>query len=228
MQTMRIFWNGEEWELSSGRTALHCSTRTLFAADLHLGKDSAFRRNGIAVPTGSDGSDLKRLSLLIEASGAQCVVILGDLFHAPEGMTEEMLRELSAWRSRHPSLPVTLVRGNHDRRSGDPPPALGFSVLPEPAGMHGLTLRHHPTEEPCVVTVAGHLHPAVRWGAGLTPYRRSACFWLQAKQMVLPAFGGFTGTSVVHPAPDDRVILAEDSCLVELPVGRKETVFGRR
>src|SRR5436190_20499208 len=52
---------------------------TLLVADLHLGKDAAFRTAGVPVPAGSTAKDLSRLSSLIGLSGAQRLVILGDL-----------------------------------------------------------------------------------------------------------------------------------------------------
>jgi hypothetical protein len=52
---------GEAVELCADRALFWTRTRTLFVADVHLGKAAAFRAGGVPVPRGSTANDLKRL-----------------------------------------------------------------------------------------------------------------------------------------------------------------------
>ena len=129
------------------------------------------RQGGVVPPPGRAGAraappseTLERLAQAGRRTPARDgVVFLGDLLH---------LGALA--RRRHAggggdagangiaALALTLVRGNHDSRAGDPPRGLGRDVRRRPAALVGRPARcaHHP--EPCRAryVLAGHLHPA--------------------------------------------------------------------
>ena len=65
----------EAVELFAERALLWTRMRTLFVADVHLGKAAAFRAGGVPVPRGSTAADLARLAALVDASGAQRLVV---------------------------------------------------------------------------------------------------------------------------------------------------------
>jgi len=77
------------------------------SADLHLGKAATFRRAGIPVPEGTSARDLARLATLVRDTGADRLLILGDLFHARVGCTERVLSEFTATRRSFPRTRVT-------------------------------------------------------------------------------------------------------------------------
>ena len=108
----------EAVELFAERALLWTRMRTLFVADVHLGKAAAFRAGGVPVPRGSTAADLARLAALVDASGAQRLVVLGDFLHAKAGVVPALDAAFLAWRDAHPSLAITLVRGNHDANAG--------------------------------------------------------------------------------------------------------------
>src|SRR5688572_30053218 len=116
-----ITWAGEKLSLLPERALWWERQRTLFIADPHFGKASAFRAAGIAVPELSHDADLVRLDDVLSATAAARLVILGDFFHAKAGRTDATLTALAAWRNRHMKLEVILVPGNHDRHAGAPP-----------------------------------------------------------------------------------------------------------
>lgn len=86
--------------------------RTLFAADLHLGKGAAFRAQGQAVPAGSSARTLARLEALMASHRAERLVVLGDFWHGAQGLTARLLDAVAAFAQR---VPTVLVLGNHDR-----------------------------------------------------------------------------------------------------------------
>ena len=188
----------------------------LLVADAHFGKAQTFRRQGVPVPAGTTSGNLARLSGLLSRTGARSLVFLGDLLHAREARAPALAEAFCAWRARHAQVAMTLVRGNHDDRAGDPPPHWGVAVVDEPLELGPFALRHHPEPEPGRYVLAGHLHPAAWVGHG--PDRlRLPCFHLGADVGVLPAFGGFTGMHPVRPRPGDRLFVIADDVVRPLP-----------
>lgn len=208
--------------LVPGRAAYLPATATLLVADLHLGKAATFRSQGIPVPEGSAQKDLARLAVLVAATRARRLIVLGDLFHARSGCTDHVFAEFTAARSRFADTEVMLVAGNHDRSVGRLPPGLGidsvlrthdeppFHFVHEP----GTPLPEPDRDEP--YTIAGHLHPtlAIRSPGGERVADR--CFYAETGLLVLPAFGSFTGGHRVEPTPRRRLWIARDDGVVEV------------
>ena len=208
---------GERLQLWPDKAVYLPAHRTLLVADLHLGKAVSFRRWGVPVPHGTTAESLGRLSMLVERLAAARIVFLGDFLHSPRSQDSPSLLAAQAWRARHASLQLTLVRGNHDRRAGDPPSGLGVDVVDEPYLLAGLALCHHPRRLPGAYVLAGHLHPCVHLHGRANDHLRLPCFWFGASVGVLPAFGAFTGMHPIRPAAGERVFAIADGHVAELP-----------
>lgn len=206
---------GEAVRLTAGRGLYWPAERTLFAADLHWGKAAAFRAAAVPVPDDTE-RDLDRLGELIRRTGAERLIVLGDLTHARSGITPRLIDTVSVWRRGFSSLEFGLVRGNHDR--GPTPAAWGVQELDEPTDFGPFTLRHTPAEPdgPGYV-LAGHVHPAVTLHGPGRQREKLPCFWLGPRAGLLPAFGSFTGTAAVRPAAGDRVFVVADGQIVAVP-----------
>jgi len=198
---------GQPVVLLPERAAFLPDHRTLLVADAHLGKAQTFRRLGVPVPRGTTANNLALLTSLIERTAAVALVFLGDLLHARHGRSAATLQAVRAWRARHAGLAMTLVRGNHDHRAGDPPADWGIEVVDEPWHVGPLALCHHPAPRPGAYVLAGHTHPAAIVGRGFERLRLP-CFHFGDHVGVLPAFGDFTGTHVVRPQPGERLFVA--------------------
>ncbi len=206
-ETLEIELDGAPLVLHQDRSAWCARSRTLFVADIHLGKSATFRAAGLPVPERTTGHDLSRLSAAVQRTAPETLVVLGDLLHAKSGRTEAVRDEFMAWRDEHAQLCITLVRGNHDRSSGDPPADWGIKVVDPGATTGAFTLMHEPPADAPYATLAGHIHPAVRLhDPAVRRSVRMPCFWQRSKLLVLPAFGSFTGTFAVQPGQADRVI----------------------
>lgn len=192
--SLRLDAAGETlWLLPEG-AAWWPAARTLFAADLHLGKGAAFRAQGLAVPAGSSARTLARLQLLATTHGARRLVVLGDFWHSSQGLTPELLARVAAFAS---TLETVLVLGNHDRHIH--PQGLPLQTVRGTLPLGPLTAAHEPPPPGTPgFTLAGHLHPAVVLGSRAGDRLRRPCFvhWPQA--LVLPAFGGLTGALTLH------------------------------
>lgn len=194
-------------------------SETLLVADPHWGKAAAFRAAGLPVPGGTTSSGLERLSRALERTGARRLVILGDLLHAREGRAPRTLEAVRAWRERHATLSITLVRGNHDRRAGDPPAELGIECCDPPCLSPPFVLDHHPDPSPAGYVLAGHVHPSVTLRGAGRQRKRLPCFHFGARVGLLPAFGDFTGTADVAVLPGDRVYVVAGGDVLEVGVG---------
>jgi uncharacterized protein len=206
---------GEALELFAERAAYRPATRTLLVADPHWGKAATFRAAGIPVPHGTTADGLARLDALLDRTGARRIVFLGDFLHAREGRAPATLEALRSWRAHHGATDMLVVRGNHDRRAGDPPRELGIACVDGPLVEPPFVLTHHPAESEAGYVLSGHLHPSVDLVGPGRQRARLPCFWFGAAGGVLPAFGDFTGLWPVSPAAGDRVFVVAGSEVVE-------------
>jgi len=178
--------------------------RLLAIADIHFGKAAAFRSFGIPVPRGTTSENLDALDALVDATGAQHVLFLGDFLHARAAHAVGTQAAMLAWRRRRQDLVLTLVRGNHDKHAGDPAEALGIALVDEPYTVGPLSFCHHPDLDAPGYVLAGHVHPvyvlATRFDALRLP-----CFVVAPRRMILPSFGSFTGGHTVRPEVEDRI-----------------------
>ena len=208
---LEIEVKGERLTLLPERAALWHGENALFIADPHWGKAATFRAGGIPVPSGTTLEAIERLESLVSRTHASRVIFLGDLLHAKAGRSQEMFGALDAWRSKNTSLDVLLVRGNHDRRAGDPPSELCFDCVDAPFLMPPFVLAHHPSTHPDGYVLSGHVHPGIRLYGPARQRERLPCFVFAKDFAVLPAFGDFTGLGDVEPVPGDRIYaIAED------------------
>ncbi|WP_428311422.1 ligase-associated DNA damage response endonuclease PdeM [Hydrocarboniphaga sp.] len=210
---MQVTLAGESLLLDRDRAMFWPRRRTLIVADVHLGKGSAFRRAGVAIPSGSTRDDLERLSALIETYAAERLLVLGDLFHAPLLASEPWLDDVDAFRLRHSQLDISVIRGNHDRVDGVPQRwRLNWQVqLSEPP----LLFMHDAQPSSLGHALGGHLHPVTSLRSGGDRLRLPV-FWLRERVAVLPSFGAFTGGYPIRAEAGDRVIAVTPERLIAI------------
>ncbi|WP_395685532.1 ligase-associated DNA damage response endonuclease PdeM [Aestuariivirga sp.] len=164
--------------------------RTLLVADLHLEKSTSLARRGVHLPPYDTRQSLQQLSAVLAASAAQRLIFLGDSFHDGEArmrLDPEDLQLLQAITTRADTL---WIAGNHDPA---PPADIGGRVVNESV-LGSISLRHQPR----VLAegeheIAGHLHPAATVEVRGTRLRRR-CFIADARRLIMPAFGSYTGS----------------------------------
>jgi uncharacterized protein len=213
-QTVHLFASG---------AAFLPALSTLLIADAHFGKAHSFRRLNVPVPHGTTLETLGKLEALLLETACKRVVFLGDFLHSQAAQSAHTQSALAAWRTANAELALTLVRGNHDSRAGDPPPALGIDIVDEPLRLGNLALCHHPQVVADAYVLAGHLHPCVRLTGRGRESLRLPCFWLGDEQAspvgVLPAFGSFTGMHPIERHAGDRVFAVAGEVVREVPAG---------
>lgn len=196
--------------LSCQKAVYAPAQQALFVADIHLGKAATFRSLGVPVPAGTTLENLDRLDLAIAYFQPKSIFFLGDLLHAKAAQNPELLSKLRTWRAAHSALEMTLIRGNHDSKAGDPPADLQIAVVEEPFRVGDFALCHHPQAVPGAFALAGHEHPVVVLNGKGRSRARLPCFYLKRDQLILPSFGAFTGGYAVVPKQGESVFPVVD------------------
>ncbi len=211
--------------LHSSGAAFLPEYNTLLVADAHFGKAVSYRKLGVPVPQGTTTETLEGLSRLLAETSASRVVFLGDFLHSARSHAPATLAALSRWRAEHASVALTLVRGNHDDRAGDPPDSLKIDVVDEPLPLGPFALCHYPKARSGTYVLAGHWHPCISIRGRAFERLRLPCFWMgddtgnlpSNAVGVLPAFGSFTGMHRIEPRAGDRIFPVADEVVKEIP-----------
>lgn len=210
---LRITVAGADVVLHPSGAAYLSAEQTLLIADAHFGKAVSFRKLGVPVPSGTTTENLDLLSALLDTTQARRIVFLGDFLHSKRSHARGTLDTIAQWRDRHVDIDLTLVRGNHDDRAGDPPASLNFEVVDEPLMLGPFALCHHPRPVAGAYVICGHWHPCISVSGRAFERLRLPCFWfgddsgaMPANAVgVLPAFGSFTGMHRIEPRAGDRI-----------------------
>ena len=225
---MQITIADEALQLLPQRALYWPGQRLLVIADIHFGKAASFRALGVPVPAGTTTQNLAALDALLAAHPVEHILFLGDFLHAKAAHASATLAAIRAWRARHAALQLTLVRGNHDDRAGDPPADLQISVVDEPHAIGPFAFCHHPQDSPHGHVLAGHVHPVHRLAAAGDALRLP-CFVVGERRSILPSFGAFTGGHAVAGATGERLyVVADDAVFAVPPIAPDRRVQGRR
>ena len=169
-------------------------------ADIHLGKVAHFRKNGFAVPRNAEGSFYQKMGALLPLFPVKRILFLGDLFHSFHN-NEWYLFE--AWVKQQ-SFEMILISGNHDVIPNSKFEDLGLTVKTElQEGPFYFT--HFPDQQTEQFVFCGHIHPGVTLAGAGKQQMKLPCFYRSQKQLVLPAFGAFTGLYIIKPKAEDSI-----------------------
>jgi DNA ligase-associated metallophosphoesterase len=174
--------------------------KMLLIADVHLGKVLHFRKHGAAVPANAAYKNLEKLTEVTNHFEPKTVCFLGDLFHSK--LNEEW-HDFEKWVA-YCKAKVILISGNHDIIPQYLYEDLGVKIFDELL-LDGFHLTHHPTEIKGTFNFSGHVHPGIRMKGFGRQYLRLPCFYKTENQLILPAFGNFTGKHILTPSETDEV-----------------------
>jgi DNA ligase-associated metallophosphoesterase len=195
---------GETLLLLAQKALYWPARKMLIVADIHFGKAASFRALGVPVPRGTTSQNLAALDALMAAHDVGHITFLGDFLHARAAHATATVAAMLAWRLRHPSLKLTLVRGNHDRHAGDPAASMMIGLVDEPHAVAPFAFCHHPDVDTAGYALAGHIHPAFLLATRFDALRLP-CFVVGPRRMILPSFGAFTGGFLITPEAGDAI-----------------------
>jgi DNA ligase-associated metallophosphoesterase len=174
-----------------------------------LGKVAHFRKFGAAVPRLAVHKNFLLLDQLVDQFQPFHICFLGDLFHSSLNKEWQLFEN---WVAKTPAK-ISLVTGNHDIIAPEKFESLGIDLFQELI-LESFLLTHHPEERESYFNVCGHIHPAIRLRGSGRQHLRLPCFFKTNKQLILPAFGEFTGTHVLKPNKTDEVfVIVEDEVI---------------
>lgn len=208
-----------EITLNLNTFVLHCSgavywvqRRMLLISDAHLGKISHFRKFGSAIPGGVIQKNFLKLDEVVSYFNPERICFLGDLFHSSLNREWDLFK---GWVQKT-NIPMVLIVGNHDIINPKKYENLGIKTVSEWVTEEGFLLTHHPKIRDGYFTLCGHIHPAVTLRGMGRQLLKLPCFFQSKNQMILPAFGVFTGTYVLEKQAGDKVYVIAMDSVIEL------------
>lgn len=183
----------------------------LLISDVHLGKVNHFRKFGAAVPRKAIHKNFVLLDQIVSDFQPFQICFLGDLFHSSLNKEWELFEN---WVGKTPAE-IILVSGNHDIIAPEKYRQLNVEIFPELI-IDNFLLTHHPEEREGLFTFCGHIHPAVKLHGFGRQKLKLPCFFKSKNQMILPAFGEFTGTYTMNPSRQDEVYAIVEDAVVKV------------
>ena len=199
-----IALEGEQLILTNQRCIYWQREQALILSDLHVGKTAHFRRHGIPMPDDILKNDLLRLERLIGHFSAKQVFVVGDLFHAE---VNSDIQTFEAWLQKFEDLRLTLIQGNHDKKSKHILDALQIEAV-DVLNVAPFSFVHDLEDDKSdLFSISGHTHPGVLIkGKGRQKFKLP-CYQISDTQLILPAFSLFTGLNI-HNHPEGATFYA--------------------
>lgn len=198
------------------------SENLLCVSDLHLAKSERLaRRRGVMLPPYETRATLDRLARDIATAKPTTVVALGDSFDDLQASESLDAQDRATLAGLQEGRRWVWIEGNHDvgRPDHGGEGCAEFYVA-------GLTFRHIAEPQPIPGEVSGHYHP--KYGPPGLGDRRP-CFLLDARRLILPAYGTYTGgldarDPALRGLLADRalaILLGSRAIAVPLPAARR-------
>lgn len=185
----------------------------LLLSDLHLGKISHFRKEGIPLPSAAEDETLCRLNHILINQLVRRVIILGDLFHSHYNNSWKAFIE---FLGKHEKISFDLVMGNHDVLEEHHYVAPNLTIHGEHLIIDNFYLTHHPRLLKGYYNICGHIHPAVKMNGRGKQGIKLPCFHFRSEQAFLPAFGFFTGSMKIEGSASDHIYAIADSSIIKV------------
>ncbi len=219
--TIPVRLNGAELFAEASGALWWPDEGALIVADLHFEKGSSFAASGQFLPPYDTAETLSRLGDAARKPGLCRVICLGDSFHDRGAPARLGADDAARLKRLTDACDWVWIAGNHDPH---PPDHLGGRVVADELTIGPLAFRHIARADATPGEISGHYHPqaAIRVRG-----RRLAgpCFVHDARRLVMPAFGAYTGGLDVD---DDALrALFPDDASVYLLVRRRIVTLTR-
>lgn len=211
MTTQILTISQQQLELHPSGVVYWHNEDVLLLSDVHLGKVSHFRKYGAAVPQQAIIKNFEMMQQALLHFQPKVICFLGDLFHSSLNGEWQLFEK---WVKKA-NVEMILVAGNHDIISPLKYEALGISIKKELIWGPFL-LTHYPEEREGLFNLSGHIHPAIKLRGHGRQSLRLPCFFKNKYQMILPAFGTFTGSHVMEKNKEDEVYAIAEAAVIKI------------
>lgn len=204
---------GQQLELYPEKVIYWREEKILICADLHLGKIIHFRKEGIAIPQKAIKEGLDRLEEMIHKISPEKVLFLGDLFHSTYN-TDWI--HFNDFLDKFAETEFILVVGNHDILEKEDYMTTRLRYIGEYLESGPFLFSHEPLEQLIEgrYNICGHVHPAVALKGSARQRLKLPCFYFGDNTGILPAYGTFTGTAIIHPLEGEKVFVIADGKVI--------------
>jgi uncharacterized protein len=187
----------------------------LFIADPHFGKAAHFRKAGIPIPENLHVDDLAKIQGLIRDYTPSDIYFLGDLFHSD---INDAWLILDDFVNSFDEVNFHLIKGNHDILPDSLYQSSKLIIHREPLVLDQLILTHEPLEKvpEGLFNLCGHVHPGISLRGVGKQYIRLPCFFVSPDQMILPAFGRFTGLAAMKCTKEDKAFVITEKKVIPI------------
>ncbi|MBI2720984.1 MAG: ligase-associated DNA damage response endonuclease PdeM [Bacteroidetes bacterium] len=203
---------GESFYLLPQKAIYRSSKKQLILSDVHLGKATHFRKQGLALPASSHLKDIDKLHFLIDKWKPQTVLILGDLFHSD--YNKEWLW-FKALLLQYFYIEFILIEGNHDILDNDQY-SMQNLLKAELLEDEHFIFSHEPLKEEGKLNICGHIHPGIRIEGMAKQAEKLPCFHLTKTHFILPAFGYLTGLFLLEKEPASNYFITTGKKVIKL------------
>lgn len=210
---MRILINNQKFTLHQSGVVFWEEKKMLLISDVHLGKVTHFRKHGIGIPKEAIFENFNRLKQVLEIFDSETIVFLGDLFHSKINAEWDFFVN---WIKEH-SQKIILVEGNHDIIDKNHYSDMNIEIYSELI-IGNFLLTHQPTEKEGLFNFCGHIHPAIQLRGLGRQFLSLPCFFRKPNQLILPAFGEFTGSSYMTPTENDKAYAITKEGVIEISI----------
>jgi DNA ligase-associated metallophosphoesterase len=190
---------GERLMLDPAGALLWPAQRLLAVADLHFEKGSAAAARGSLLPPWDTRVTLDRLAALLHRHAPRMVVAVGDSFHDAAGVSRLLAADAARLAAMTAAADFVWVLGNHD-----PIPPEGIGGIAVPEWRAGPLVFRHQAAAGAMGEISGHFHPKAQVPVQGTLVSRP-CFVADARRVLLPALGAYTGGLDVRDAAIARL-----------------------
>ncbi len=211
--THPIQLHGQSFQMHCSGALFWVEKSMLLISDVHLGKISHFRKYGAAVPQQAIQQNFDTLNTAVDFFKPTTIIFMGDLFHSSLNSEWALFED---WVHSITSEMI-LVSGNHDIISPIKYEDIHIKVISELV-LDSFFLTHHPEERDGLFNFSGHIHPAIKLSGLGRQSVRLPCFYKTESQMILPAFGEFTGNYTLKPCDGCEVFALLGDSVLPVPI----------
>jgi DNA ligase-associated metallophosphoesterase len=207
---MTITIQNQSFELHPSGALFWQTKNMLLISDVHLGKVSHFRMHGVAIPNSAILENFNKLTKVVDFFCPEKIIFLGDLFHSSKNREWDFFKEWVDCCAGE----ITLIAGNHDIIDKKHYTDININVL-QFLEVDDFLLTHKPAEVKERFNISGHIHPGVILRGQGGQSLKLPCFFRKENQMILPAFGEFTGKHIMKPDQEDIIYaIAKDEIII--------------
>ena len=213
--TANITIRNQQLALLPQKALFWIEKKYLILSDLHLGKTGHFRKSGIAAPGKANLKNIERLSSLVNDIQPKKILFLGDLFHSSANREWFQFEE---WRKTFPELSILLVTGNHDQLHSSFYQSADIEVI-DRLELENFLFVHDASDlqkSSDTTIISGHIHPGVKLKGKGKQKLRLPCYSISDHQIILPAFGEFTGLHIIQPDENRKIFLIVENSVIDL------------